>query len=87
MDFAERKKTTTFPKADTRNPWMGLNGRICKEPAYWCRMHEVWLSEADVAQKKCQAKPTYNMLATRKCHCLECKTENPFLIKKENPHD
>lgn len=86
MDFTELKKKNPMPKADFRNPWMGLNGEICEEPAYWCRMHEVWLSEADVAQKKCHAKLTYDMLATRRCNCLERKNENPFLYKKESNH-
>ncbi len=79
MDFAELKRKNTYPKADTRNPWMGLDGIICVNPAFWCRMHEVWLSEEDVAKKKCRARLTYDMMATRKCNCLERKTKNPFL--------
>lgn len=72
-----------FPKADTRNPWMGLDGKICNAPAYWCRMHEVWLSVEDVQRKKCLAKLTYNMLATYKCNCLERKHRNPFIYRIE----
>ena len=79
MDFADFKKKNPFPKADTRNPWMGLNGKICKDPAYWCRLHQVWLSEADVKRKKCNAKLSFNMLATYKCKCQERRTENLFL--------
>lgn len=79
MDFAELKRKNTWPKADTRNPWMGLDGQNCKNPVYWCRLHEVWLSESDVAQKKCLARLTYDMIATRKCNCLERKQSNPFL--------
>ena len=50
---------------------MGLDGVICKDPVYWCRLHEVWLSEADVERKKCFAKPTYDMIGTRRCNCIE----------------
>lgn len=63
---------------------MGLNGVICENPAYWCRMHEVWLSETDVARKKCKARLTYDMLSTRRCNCLERKIENPFIPKRSD---
>lgn len=83
MDFAEWKKKNTMPKADTRNPWMGLDGKTCKDPVYWCRLHEVWLSEADVAKKKCLARMTYDMIGTRRCNCIERKRKNPFLQMEE----
>lgn len=83
MDFLERKKNRTMPRADARNPWMGLNGVICENPAFWCRLHEVWLSEDDVARKKCNARTTYDMLSTRRCNCLEVRKENPFLSLKK----
>ena len=73
MDFSEIKKRRKFPIADARNPLMGLDGVICKDPVYWCRMHEVWLSEEDVERKKCRCKPTYDMISTRRCNCLERK--------------
>lgn len=79
MDFDAMKKKSPYPRANIRNPWMGLNGQICEKPAYWCRLHEVWLSEEDVVQKKCLAKPTVDMISTRRCNSLERKTENPFL--------
>ena len=79
MDFAEWKKKNAMHKADRRNPWMGLNGAICKDPVYWCRLHEVWLSEEDVAQKKCLSRLTANMMETRRCNCLVRKNNNPFL--------
>lgn len=44
-----------YQKADSRNPRMGLNNRICKSPKYWCRLHEVWLSEEDVKRKQAGA--------------------------------
>jgi hypothetical protein len=78
MDFQLYKKKFG-PKADIRNPWMGLDGKICENPAYWCRMHEVWLSEEDVAKKRCLAKLTYDMISYRRCHNLERKEKNPFV--------
>ena len=83
MDFATMKKNCKWPKADTRNPWMGLDGNVCTNPVFWCRMHEVWLSEEDVAKKKCRSRLTHDMITTRRCNCLERKSENPFLRRKE----
>lgn len=71
-----------FPKADYRNPWMGLDGKICVSPVYWCRLHEVWLSEEDVARKNCSARLTFDMIARKRCNCLEHKENNPFLRKE-----
>ena len=79
MDFTEWKKKHCIIKADFRNPWMGLNGNICKKPVYWCRLHEVWLSEEDVAKKNCLTKLTYDMIAHHKCSNIEKRTANPFL--------
>lgn len=79
MDFSELKKKEKHPRADSRNPWMGLEGKICEKPAYWCRRHEVWLSEEDVERKHCRARLTADMMMTRPCTCLEKKTENPIL--------
>lgn len=57
--------------ADEKNPFMGLNNRICRKPIYWCRTHRVWLSDEDVGRKSCMAKPDYNMIGTHRCGCLE----------------
>lgn len=75
----ERKRV--MPRADHRNPWMGLNGRVCKTPAYWCRLHEVWLSEEDAAHKKCMARPTYDLLGEYRCGNIERRT-NPWIHNK-----
>jgi hypothetical protein len=83
VDFAEWKKKHPTPKADFRNPWMGLDGVVCENPAYWCRLHEIWLSEDDVAKKKCLSRMSYNMLEIRKCNCLERKDKNPFIFTKK----
>lgn len=81
MNFDDWKKKNANIKADARNPWMGLNGVICEDPVYWCRLHEVWLSKSDVEQKKCLSKLTPDMLGTRKCNCIERRENNPFLYK------
>ena len=53
--------------ADARNSNMGLNNKICKNPKYWCRLHQVWLSESDVKRKHCKERPTMDMIGTRLC--------------------
>lgn len=62
-----------YRKADSRHPLMGLGNKICKNPKYWCRLHEVWLSEEDVKKKKCMEKLSFDMLSTYKCGCLKKK--------------
>lgn len=84
MDFAEwKRKNSQFPKADSHNPWMGLDGKICEKPIYWCRMHEVWLSEDDVTRKNCFARLSADMLIQRRCNCLERKEKNPFIWRND----
>ena len=56
-----------FTRADAKNPYMGLNNTICQNPAYWCRLHEVWLSPEDVIKKKCRNKPTFDLIGTYEC--------------------
>lgn len=56
-----------YKKADQRNPYMGLDNKICKNPVYWCRLHEVWLSEEDVKKKRCLNKLTFDMINTYRC--------------------
>lgn len=48
----------------------GLNGKVCQDPAYFCRCHKVFLSEADAAAKHCFAKPTFDMISAEKCNWL-----------------
>ena len=71
----------TWAKADFRNPYMGIENKICKNPKYWCRLHQVWLSEEDAINRKCFCRPTYNLMFERKCNCIEVKEYNPFLYK------
>lgn len=63
--------TKGYQKADYRSPYMGLDNKVCECPAYWCRLHEIWLSEEDVLKKKCFCKPTFDMLGVRKCGNIE----------------
>lgn len=60
-----------YMRADSRNPFMGLNNQVCRCPVYWCRLHEVWLSEQDVEKKKCLEKPDLFMIETHRCGNLE----------------
>jgi len=62
-----------YQKADNRHPRMGLDNKICINPKYWCRLHEVWLSEKDVIHKQCKNKLTSDMIGVYRCHCLEEK--------------
>lgn len=62
-----------YQKADNRHPRMGLDNKICINPAYWCRLHEVWLSENDVIRKQCKNKLSSDMIGTYRCHCLKEK--------------
>ena len=57
--------------ADARNPRMGLFDTVCEDPVYWCRLHEVWLSEEDVVRKGCKSRRTMDMIATRRCGNIE----------------
>lgn len=53
--------------ADKRNPFMGIDNKICKNPAYWCRLHQVWLSDNDVEKKQCKCRQTFDMFSTYRC--------------------
>lgn len=79
--FFDMKKYV-MPKADHRQPWMGLNGKVCTAPEYWCRLHEVWLSEDDVVKKKCLARPTFDMRGTYRCTSIDAGRINPWVHDK-----
>lgn len=55
---------------DGKNRKMGLNNTICENPAYWCRLHKVWLSKEDTEKKTCLNKLTADMITTYRCHNL-----------------
>lgn len=57
--------------ADANHPRMGLGNKLCINPKYWCRSHQIWLSENDVKKKECFHKPTIDMISYEKCRCLE----------------
>ena len=63
----------TYQIADQRNPFMGLNNQICKNPVYWCRLHRIWLSEEDVTRKACKFKMDFDLFGTHRCGNLEKK--------------
>ena len=62
-----------YLKATKAVPFMGLNNKSCSDPVYWCRCHEVWLSEEDVEKKGCKHKMDFDMISTHKCGSLERK--------------
>lgn len=59
-----------YLKVDAEHPNMGLNNKICKEPAYWCKSKQVWLSEHDAETKQCKNKPDLHMIGTEVCRNL-----------------
>lgn len=68
-----------YLRANSKYPNMGLNNTLCQNPVYWCRLHEVWLSENDVQMKQCKAKLTYDMLERRQCMCLVKRKYEDYL--------
>lgn len=60
-----------YKKAIKGKFFMGLNNRICYDPKYWCRLHEIYLSEKDVERKHCKCKCSANLLDTYICGNLE----------------
>lgn len=50
--------------------YIGLNNKECENPKYYCKSHMVYLSESDVAKKKCLCKPTMDMISTQQCRWL-----------------
>ena len=80
-DFNKEKQ---FFKANSRHPNMGLNNKLCKHPQYWCRLHEVWLSTADVAIRHCKSKLTSDMIETRQCSCLEKRDYKSFVSNMQS---
>lgn len=60
-----------YKKAIKNKTFIGLYGRPCRNPKYWCRQKEVYLSPDDVKRKKCMNKPTFDMIGTVRCGSLE----------------
>ncbi len=63
----------TYLIADKRRPFMGLDNKICRNPKYRCRLHQVWLSENGVKRKQCRQKLDFDMMGVHKCGNLERK--------------
>lgn len=60
-----------YKKAIKGKLFMGLNNKICQNPAYWCRLHEIYLSEKDVKQRRCKNLCSVDMIDTYRCMDLE----------------
>ena len=50
--------------------YIGLNGKECENPRYYCKSHEIYLSEDDVSIKRCFCKDTPDMNGAVKCNWL-----------------
>lgn len=74
-------KVMEYLKADQRVPNMGLENKICENPKYWCRKHQVWMSEEDVEKKGCKCKLSADMMSTKRCGNLEEKDYDAWLKK------
>ena len=70
-----------YKKANSEHPSMGLDNKLCIDPVYWCRLHEVWLSKKDVKRKHCMEKPTFDMISTCRCGNLEKRDYSEFRKK------
>lgn len=68
-----------YKKANATHPRMGLNNELCDNPKYWCRLHEVWLSENDVKKKRCKERPTMDLISTYVCGNLESRSYKDFV--------
>lgn len=60
-----------YKKAIKNKTFIGLHGKHCENPAYWCRLHEIYLSPDDVKKKRCRSRPTFDMIGTIVCGNLE----------------
>ena len=49
------------------HPHMGLNNTICEQRDYFCRLHQIYLSSDDVKRKKCNERPTFDLIGIQKC--------------------
>lgn len=61
--------------------YIGLNNEICIFPAFWCPVHQVWLSEKDV-KKKCLHKKSFDMMEESACKSLQLKNDKYVFDKK-----
>lgn len=70
FDELKKKERNRYKWANKGNT-MGLNNKICVNPMYWCRRHEVFLSELDAERRHCRNKLTYDMRGYERCSCLQ----------------
>ena len=74
------KVKKVYKTANAKNPNMGLDNKTCQDPVYWCRNHQVWLSEEDAA-RKCKKCLSYDMMNIKQCDNLEKKSYKLWLQK------
>lgn len=68
----------------SQTTYIGLNNKPCADPKYYCRSHQVFLSDDDIVTKKCMCKPTFDMLSTHPCKWL--MTIEEYENSKANRH-
>lgn len=59
-----------YKTTSTKEKYMGLNNKVCKDPVYFCPNHQIYLSESDAKEKGCFNKPTFDLISTRRCPAL-----------------
>ena len=67
----ERKQYKRANKWANKGDTIGLDNKICINPMYWCRRHEVFLSESDVERRHCLNKLSFDMRGYYSCSCLQ----------------
>jgi len=65
--------------------YIGLDNKECKTPKYYCKSHNIYLSEEDVNKKKCLCKLTPDMISERKCNWL--MTIQEYEYEKETTNE
>ena len=68
----------------SQTTYIGLNNKPCADPKYYCRSHQVFLSDDDIVTKKCMCKPTFDMLTTHPCKWLMTMDEYRLTHEKSD---
>ena len=65
--------------------YLGLFDKECSDPKFYCRCHNLFLSESDVEFKKCYHKPTKDMISEMVCPYIQ--TFEEYKKEQENRTD
>ena len=82
----EHINMTTLNDLHIQGVHMGLNNNECENPVYFCKCHKIYLSPADVKEKKCTHKLTQDMISYTTCNwlCLAAEYEEYIKTKNDN---